>query len=115
MTSTHTEYEEHTATGQHWTYDEPGSQIEGEVIAYDPDNGATNYDGDVCGFIELATTDGEDVTVTVDKPNLKRSLRRAGPQAGDRVRIRFESWETSKKGREYKSFRVWIARKTEAF
>ena len=110
MTTTHTEYEEVFA-GEYVKFPDPGTQVEGEVSDYHRTEGATDFNGETCGRLVLVT-DGNDIcTIALDKPALRDAVHNARPEPGDRMRVRFDEWKMGKNGREYKVFRVWVARK----
>lgn len=110
------EWTEIEATGFWAKWSEPGDEYTGIVRDYDPDEGATDYNKNVCGLIVLEDDDGELWRVSLDKGAIKdpvvAAARRQGMDFidGTRMRIRFEGWETSKStGMDYKTFSVAIA------
>lgn len=99
-----------TAPGNFVKFAQLGDGITGTVVQYDPDAGATTFDGDVCGHVVVQDDDGDWMTVSLDKGALRDKVRAAGPKPGDLIDIRYTSDAESKTGRTYKAFTVRIAR-----
>ena len=110
------DYEESTAS-KFVKFENPGDQVEGRVVAYNADEGATTFDGDPCGYIDLHDPYGLTHRVSLDKPALKDPVvaanTPAGPVVGLQMKIVFAEWATNKQGTEWKRFRVYFVRGSE--
>jgi len=103
------------AQGRFAKWESVGDSVTGTVELWDAATGATTFDGDPCGFLQLVDSDGEQVVVSLDKPQLRDMVVAAKPKPGDMVRVKFDEMRTSlKSGREYKAFSVAIRRQQNA-
>ena len=110
-----TEWTEISSAGAFAKFLEPGDVYVGTVRNYDPDNGATTFDGDPCGYVDLEDDDGELWRITLDKGALRDPIQTAARQRGmdwinnTLLSVEYTGDRESKKtGRNYKWFTVKV-------
>jgi hypothetical protein len=90
------------ARGTFVKFGEHGDGITGWVEQYDPAAGATTFDGDVCGHIQVLDEDGASWVVSLD--NSLKADRATGLSLGrgDYIDVRYRGDIEAKSGRTYK-------------
>jgi hypothetical protein len=107
---------------------QPGQCVAGKVIDYDA-AGGTDFNGEQCPSLELELIEpadsfnkegqrstfeaGETVQLNCGQVSLKRGVRKAALQPGDRVRITLVNLARSARGR-VKEFALQVARSTQS-
>lgn len=111
-----TEWQEITTAGAFAKFSEPGDVYTGTVRNYHPTEGATTFDGDECGFVDIEDEDGELYRITLDKGALRDPIQAAARQRGldfingTLMSVEYTGDRESKKtGRQYKYFTVKVA------
>lgn len=87
-------------------WETPGDKVVGQVLHYSPHEGATTFNGEVCGYIDLETDDGV-WRIVLDKDALKDRISAAYPQVGDWLAVKYLSSKDTGRGQPYKVFGVW--------
>lgn len=109
------QWTEIASAGAFAKFTEPGDSYTGVVRNYDPTAGATTFDGDECGFVEIEDDDGEVWRITLDKGALRDPIASAARQRGmdfinsTKMMVEYTTNKESKNGRSYKFFTVKIA------
>lgn len=89
------------------------TKVAGRVLWYS-EVGASTYNDEPCGFIDLAPLDGgATIRVVLDKPQLSDAVRNAHPTIGDIIGIKFAEEVDTGKGQPYKKFDVLKGREIE--
>lgn len=95
------------AQGSFAKFETPGDTYMGTVVAYNATSGASDFDGNDCGYLVLEDTEGDLWTITLDKGALRDKVAAANPYPGLLIQVAFSGWAESKKtGRQYKTFSV---------
>jgi len=104
------DFEEVEVTGGGWfKFANVGDAVTGTVVQLDTGSGTT-FDGDPCPELLLQTDDGELVRVTQDKGALRDAITAARLQVDDVAKVQRQSDKTSAAGRDYQTFKVYVAR-----
>lgn len=90
--------------GDYISFANPGDTVVGDITSIGV---GTDYNGDPCPQLNLATDDGPK-TVTAGQYDLKAQLAQLRPNAGDRIAIVFAQYETTPNGRQVKKFDIQV-------
>lgn len=103
------DYEDLSGGGNYHSWDSPGDTVEGIIRMFTIDGGS-DYNGNPCPELVIATNDGNgpDVTVTAGQASLKRKCERNANrlQPGHAVKITYTEDMDTGKGNPAKLFDV---------
>jgi hypothetical protein len=85
-------------------FETEGDGVTGVIVAirqhvFDADRGPVP-------LLDLEKEDGEIVTLSADKVDLRQQLADIGPQVGDKLRVKFTEWAKTPNGNRKKVFEV---------
>ena len=96
-------------TSPWFKFAEPGDAVWGRVDEYNPDSGATTYDDEPCGYINLRQPDGTVYRIGLDKNALRDKVVASRPVVGRKMKILFSEMRDSKRGGQpWKFFKVCL-------
>ena len=91
--------------GDYWKWETIGQTLVGTITTK---RAGTDFNGNPCPEMDIATDDGDTVTLSAEQAMLKRLVLDANPQIGDRIAISFTGEEKTAKGGTMKVFEVAV-------